>query len=113
LLFCQPVHRILKSHVRRIHARISFFSGFGPIRPTSGIVLDVEALVRDMTPGTFAAAEGAIARSSQALIAGDSSLGACGVLLATVTAGFGSSQQQPRCLDAVLAAAAAAGGAPV
>jgi hypothetical protein len=65
-----------------------------------------------MTPGAFAAAGGGINGSSQALVAGDSSLGACGVLLATVTEGFSGSQQQLRCLDTVLAAAAAAGGAP-
>ncbi len=88
-------------------------AGFGPIRSASDAVCDVAALVREMTPGALCAAAGGVAGSSQALTAGDSSLGACGVLLATVTVGFSGSQQQLRCLETVLAAAAAAGGAPV
>ncbi len=83
----------------------------------SHVAQDVDALVREITPGAFVALGSGAAvgggGSSQALAAEDCSLGACGVLLVTITPGFGGSEQQLRCLHTVLAAAAVAGGAPV
>ncbi len=79
----------------------------------ASVAPDTDALLRELTPGAFSAAGGTISGSSQPLTASDSSRAACGVLLATVTAGFGSCELQRRCLHTVLTAAAAAGGAAV
>lgn len=90
--------------------------GYGPMLSAPDAapsVVDADVLVRELTPGAFSSAGARITGGSQALITGDSSLGACGVLLATVTSGFSGSELQQRCLHTVLAAAAAAGGAPV
>jgi hypothetical protein len=92
---------------------LSSGAGYGPVASAAAVAPDVDALTREVTPGAFSAVGGSISGSSQPLTAGSSSLAACGVLLATVTAGFSGSELQLRCLHTVLAAAAAAGGAPV
>ncbi len=107
------MHFALEPAALRFGCSDSACPGYGPVTPASAASCDVDALVREMTPGAFSSVGGSVAGSSQALITGDSSRGACGVLLATVTVGFSDSEQQLRCLHAVLAAAAAGGGAPV
>jgi hypothetical protein len=88
-------------------------AGYGPLSSTVDTVHDVDALVREMTPAAFFGPGNSVAGSSQALVADGRNLGACGVLLVAVTPGFGGSELQLRSLHTVLAAAAAAGGAPV
>ena len=111
--FGRQPHAAAAVQTRHPDCSIVIAAGYGPITAASVVADDVDALVREITPGAFSVGGSSITGSSQALIAGDCTLGACGVLLATVTVGFSSSEQQLLCLQNVLAAAAAAGGAPV